>query len=424
MTIDRLHPDGYGLSKHRGAKFAVFGALPGEEVAVKIIKKHKRQFYAQTTEVVNPSEDRVTPFCSYTDVCAGCCLQHCDSDIQLQYKQEFMLEQLEENQPIEILPPLKGPVQNYRNKARLSVRHVEKKNKVLVGFHEKVSSFVAEIDRCMVLAESVGSVLADIGALIMQLQSSKCIPQIEVAVGEDFPALIFRHLEPLPGCDLEKLMDLAEQKNLHVYLQPGGPDTAHKIWPVAAEERLHYAVPDFEIDMAFHPLDFTQVNFQVNRRMISQLVKLLDINSQDRLLDLYCGIGNFSLPLARSAESVLGVEGSARSIQRAEENARRNRIKNATFHVADLTDPDLFAAWFEDSFSKVVIDPPRSGALQVCGLLGDSHVTKVVYLSCNPITLGRDTKILIDGGFSLRKAGVIDMFPHTGHVESIALFER
>lgn len=424
VTIDRLHPDGYGVGEYNGAKIAVFGALPGEEVVATVIGKRRKKIYAQAKKVITPAKSRVPPFCSHTDICAGCCLQHCDTDTQLRYKQEFLLEQLDENQPTEILHPLTGPVQRYRSKARIGVKYVEKKNKVLVGFHERLSSFIAEIDTCKVLQQSIGTILTDIGAVLSQLQCGKRIPQIEIAVGEDFPALVFRHLDPLPEGDIEKLKTLAEHKSVHIYLQPGGPHTAHKIWPVSDEERLHYTIPDYEIEMAFHPLDFTQVNFQVNRDLVSQAVKLLDIECQDIVLDLFCGIGNFGLPFARAAARVLGVDGSASSIHRAEENARHNSIANATFHVTDLTKSDLFSGWFEDNFDKAVIDPPRSGALQVCRLLGNSKIRKVVYVSCNPTTLGRDSKILVDAGFNLRKAGVIDMFPHTGHVESITLFER
>ena len=412
------------MGEFRGAKLAVYGTLPGEEVTVTAIKKRRKLVYAQATAVITPSVNRVTPVCSYADLCAGCCLQHCDTDTQLKHKQNFLLEQLGENQPVAVLDPLTGPVQNYRCKARLGVKYVEKKDKVLVGFHEKLSSFVADIDRCIVLEESVGTILADLGAAISRLQCRSSIPQIEIAVGEDCSALVFRHLEPLPESDREKLTSFAEQKNLHIYLQPGGPDTSHRLWPVGGGERLRYTLPEFDIDMTFHPLDFTQVNFQQNRNMVSQTLKLLEIDSNDRVLDLYCGIGNFSLPLARRAETVLGVEGSPRSVNRAQENARRNSVKNAEFRVADLTKPEFFSGWFEDSFDKAVIDPPRSGALDVCRLLQNSNVKKVVYVSCNPTTLGRDSKILIDGGFTLRSAGVIDMFPHTGHVESIALFEK
>jgi len=424
VTIDQLHPDGYGVGEYNGAKLAVFGALPGEEVAATVLKKRKKVLFAQTTKVITPSESRVTPSCAYTEFCAGCCLQHCDTDTQLKLKQSHIIEQLDEIQPIEILSPLKGPVHNYRSKARLGVKHVEKKGKVLVGFHEKMSSFVADIDTCIVLVEPIGNILADIGKVLIQLQSSGNIPQIEVAVGEDFPALVFRHLESISESDLGRIKILAEQKDLHIYLQPAGPDSAHRIWPVNSEDRLHYSVPEFDINMAFHPLDFTQVNFQVNRVMIRQAVKLLDIESQDKVLDLFCGIGNFSLPLSRSAESVVGVEGSTQSVQRAKENAQSNGIDNVSFYSTDLTKPDLFPDWFEDNFDKVVIDPPRSGALQVCQLLRNSNAQKVLYVSCNPTTLGRDSKILVEGGFELSKAGVIDMFPHTGHVESMALFER
>ncbi len=335
-----------------------------------------------------------------------------------------MLDQLGDNEPSEILDPLKGPVCNYRSKARLGVRHVKKKGKVLVGFHERLSNFIAELDVCPVLAGPVGTILTDIGEALSQLQSFERIPQIEIAVGEDVPAMVFRHLDPMPECDVKTLQALADYHSLHVYLQPGGPDTAYNIWPTPFEERVHYAVPDYGIEMAFHPLDFTQVNFHVNRRMIDQAVKLLEIDPQDVVLDLFCGIGNFSLPFAQAADRVLGVDGSASSIQRAEENAVQNGIANASFHRTDLTQSDLFSGWFQDKFDKAVIDPPRSGAVQVCKLLGNSRIRKVVYVSCSPTTLGRDTKILVEDGFTLRKVGVIDMFPHTGHVESMALFER
>ncbi|HET8707675.1 MAG TPA: 23S rRNA (uracil(1939)-C(5))-methyltransferase RlmD, partial [Pseudomonadales bacterium] len=270
----------------------------------------------------------------------------------------------------------------------------------------------------------VGKKLPVLRECVASLSVRDAIPQIEVAVGEDGAALVFRHLKPLNEKDINKLIQFGKEYHFHIYLQPGGNDSVHKIWPEDGVQRLHYSLPDFQLSMAFHPLDFTQVNPALNQKMVKQALELLDPQADETVLDLFCGLGNFTLPLARHAKQVIGVEGSAAMVLRGEENAAANGITNAQFYAADLTQDFAAQPWGQLKFDKILIDPPRTGALEIVQKLAQFGAKRLVYVSCNPATLARDAGELQQLGYQLTHAGVMDMFPHTTHVESIAVFER
>lgn len=358
--------------------------------------------------------------CAHFGVCGGCAQQDVPHEEQVATKQKDLLSQI---QPATVLEPITGPIWGYRNKARMGAKYVIKKEKVLVGFREKKKSYIAELDQCEILNPSVGYMLNDLKALIQSLECYNKIPQIEVANGDDRLALIFRNMEELSASDKAKVIDFAKLKEFDFYLQPKGPTTVTKIWPDDNNPRLYYSIPDYNIKMAFHPMDFTQVNSDINKKMIKQAINLLDLNSGDKVLDLFSGIGNFTLPMATVAGHVTGVEGSEEMVKRGYENAKSNNIENVQFFAEDLYKPNIQAEFLKQSYTKVLIDPPRSGAEEVLGLIAGLNVDKILYVSCNPKTLARDTKILIEEhGYILDSAGIMDMFPHTMHVEAMALF--
>ena len=326
-------------------------------------------------------------------------------------------------QPEKIFEPLIGPTQGYRHKARLGVKHVQAKDKVLVGFREMNGRYIADMQSCSILHPSVGQKLHLLGELIYGLEASSSIPQIEVAVGEEATALVFAHLQPLNSDDVENSVPLLKHKGFHIYLQPGGTETIHKLWPEDNNNFLTYSLPEQNITQRFHPSDFTQVNPALNSQMVNLALSLLRLNPQERMLDLFCGLGNFTLPLAKHCLKVIGVEGESRLVDRAKENATRNHISNASFYSHDLTQNFLKNSWVLSGFDKVLLDPPRTGALEVVKQLISLRPNMILYISCNPATLARDAKELIQQGYRLSQAGVMDMFPHTSHVESMALFE-
>ncbi|HEX6592699.1 MAG TPA: 23S rRNA (uracil(1939)-C(5))-methyltransferase RlmD, partial [Moraxellaceae bacterium] len=327
-------------------------------------------------------------------------------------------------EPQEWLPPLLDAELGYRRKARLGVKFVIKKDELLVGFREKQSNFLADIRQCEVLDARLGHELTALRELISGLEMRDRIPQIEVAAGDEDVALVFRHMEPLPDSDVAALTAFCAGKGWHLYLQPGGVETVHRVHPAQGEDRLHYALPDFGLKMAFHPMDFTQVNAGLNRRMLALALDLLDPQPEDRVLDLFCGLGNFTLPLATRAKEVIGVEGIQAMADRGMENARGNGLTNVSFYAQDLTADFSQQPWARQGFDRILIDPPRSGAQEIVQYLPKFKARQVVYVSCNPATLARDAGLLQEAGYRLVKAGVMDMFTHTTHVESIALFEK
>lgn len=427
MDIERLSHEGRGVGHHEGKIVFVEGALTGEKAQAKIYARHRRYDEARVEELKVASPDRVEPPCAHAAICGGCSLQHFDTGAQIRFKQGVLQEQLEHfggAQPKEWLPPLTAATVGYRRKARLGVRYVIKKSALLIGFREKQSNFIADISTCAVLDERLGQKLPLLRELIESLAAREQIPQVEVAAGDDAVALVFRHLEPLSTEDINKLIGFCSTQGWHCYLQPAGPDSVHKVWPDDGDLRLSYRLPDFGLEMRFHPMDFTQVNAAINQRMIGLALELLDAQPGERILDLFCGLGNFTLPIATRAAHVVGVEGVETMVTRGYENARHNGLQNVEFHAQDLTKDFSSQPWASAGFDRILIDPPRSGALEVVQYLPRFGAKRVVYVSCNPATLARDAGELARLGYRLVKAGVMDMFPHTTHVESIAVFEK
>lgn len=424
VTIESLSHDGRGVARLDGKAVFIDGALPGEVVSFEYLGVHRKFDEGRVTDVHQSSPDRVEPRCPHFGVCGGCSLQHLDAGAQIRAKQQVLLDNLRHIgnvAPDTVLPVLAGPVWGYRSKARLAAKYVIKKGRLLVGFREKRTPYVADLTRCDVLHPSIGERLPELAGLIDRLEARSRIPQIEVAVSEAATALVFRHLDPLSEADREQLRQFAVDLSLHVYLQPGGPDTVQLLWP--QQSILSYHLPARNIEIRFRPTDFTQVNTAINEQMVERVLQLLALGRQDRVLDLFCGLGNFTLPMARLAGAVTGVEGEAGLVSRARENAVQNGIDNARFHVSDLAaevpDPD----WSSGHYDKVLLDPPRSGAAGVLPVIGSIRPGKVVYVSCHPGSLARDAGILVNElGYRLVAAGVMDMFPHTAHVESIAHF--
>ena len=435
--ITGLTHDGRGVARRADGK-AVFvaGALPGERVMASQTGHHRSFDEARAVEVLLASPDRVMPRCAHFGVCSGCSLQHLDEDKQILAKQGVLLDNLERIGhvvPERVLPPLTDAAWGYRRKGRFSVRRVEKKDKTLVGFREVDPRFVAELTRCETVIPRIGDAIAGLAALVDGLQARSEIPQIEFIAGDPRPgsngdahsgiALTFRHMAPLPEADQAAIIAFAKAHDFAIFLQPGGVDSVHPLWP--ADPQLSFALPQWNLEFAFRPLDFIQVNAGLNGKMIASALDLLDAQPGDRVLDLFAGLGNFTLPLARSVREVVGVEGEAGLVQRARENAARNGVLNAQFHAADLGKDLSGQPWMREGFDKLLLDPPRSGADFVLTQLPLEQFKRIVYVSCHPASLARDAGYLVnERGWTLRAAGVMDMFPHTAHVESIAMFER
>ena len=427
LTIERLGHDGRGIAHREGKIQFVEGALPGERVLAVYTNQRSRFDELRTDSVLSASPERVQPPCAHAHICGGCSLQHLAEEAQVRHKQDVMIEQFQHFGailPPNLEPPLRDRTTGYRRKARLGVRYVEKRDEVLVGFREKSSNFLAAIERCEVLDPIIGTRISELKELLYKLQARRSIAQIEVAVGDDTAALVLRNLEPLLQSDLDALLDYVKARNLHLYLQPGGPASVYRVWPEQGEDRLSYRLEEFGVTLKFHPTDFTQVNAGINRQMVSRALQWLDPQPHERVLDLFCGLGNFTLPLATKAGHVVGVEGDEAMVVRGRENARFNGLDNIAFHGANLQADFTQESWAKEGFDKILIDPPRSGALEVVQYLPKFGAKRIVYVSCNPATLARDAGVLVAQGYRLLRAGVMDMFPHTTHVESIAVFEK
>ncbi len=428
-TIESLSHDGRGIAHIDGKVTFIARALPGEEVMFRYTSKRGKFDEGDAIEVLQASPQRIEPRCLHFGVCGGCSLQHLSPADQIAAKQERLLENLQhlgKVTPGEVLPPLTATPWGYRRKARLGVKYMRREQVVRVGFREKHSAFLTDAKQCDVLHEVIASRLTAFGELVNRLSVRDKIPQIEVAVGDAHTALVFRHLEPLSEEDEQQLCAFGESHQLGIFVQPKGPKTVRRLWPETDSDfRLHYELPEYNVDIQFQPTDFTQVNAELNRAMIDQTMALLDIQKEDRVLDLFCGLGNFSLPLARKAGAVVGVEGEASLVERARENAQNNGISNVAFYAADLNGDLAAEPWYGEGFNKLLLDPPRSGAPVVVEKLPQPLPQRIVYVSCDPATLARDAGILVkQHGYTLVSAGVMDMFPHTAHVESIALFEK
>ena len=423
--LDLAH-DGRGVARVEGKVVFIHGALPGERVLFRYTARRRSRDEGIALEVLEASPERVSPRCEHFGICGGCALQHLDPAAQIRFKEQQLFEALAHIgrvEPESVLPPMVGDSPwGYRRKARLGVKRVPKKGRVLVGFRERGSGYVAELERCHILHPKVGQALLPLSELIGAMAAPHRIPQIEVAMDDERCVLIFRHLDPLDETDRQRLRDFGRAQDFHIYLQPGGPET---VQPLDQPADLAYRLPDFDLAIHFEPGDFTQVNTDINRRMVSRAVDLLDPDAQDQVLDLFCGVGNFTLPLATRAGHVTGVEGAAELVARAAANAGRNGLENVDFHVANLYEPQDQAPWAARRYTKALLDPPRSGAFEVLPLLPRLGVERLVYVSCYPATLARDAGALVhEHGYRLVSAGVMDMFPHTAHVESMALFEK
>ncbi len=424
--LDLSH-DGRGVARHADGKTVfISGALPGETVLAEPTARSRRFDEARTLEVLDASPDRVVPRCPHFGTCGGCVLQHLAEDRQIGAKQQVLLENLErigKVAPGTVLPPLTAGSWGYRRKGRFSVRRVNKKDKTLVGFREQDPRFVADLRECHTVIPEIGMKVQALAALVDGLQAREHIPQIEFIAGDGAIALTVRHLVPLVDADKAALAAFGREHGFAVFLQPKGIDSVHPLDGTAPA--LSFRLPAWDVELAFEPLDFIQVNARLNEAMIAAALDMLDARPGERVLDLFCGLGNFTLPLARGVAEVVGVEGDAGLVARARANAQRNGLGNAQFFAADLTQDQRGTPWMRQGFDKLLLDPPRSGADEVLKQLPLQGIGRIVYVSCHPGSLARDAGFLVhERGYRLVSAGVMDMFPHTAHVESIALFER
>ena len=428
VVIESLDREGRGIARVEGKAIFIDGGLPGERVSYDTYKKKSKYEMASVTAIHQASGARVSPRCPHFGVCGGCSMQHLEPNSQVAAKQRVLEDNLwhiGKVRPEVMLRPIYGQPWGYRHRARMSVRMVLKKGGALVGFHERKSSFVADMTSCEVLPRRISDLLVPLRQLIAGLSLPTRLPQIELAVGEAVTVLVLRILDPLSPADEDLLRNFAARHGIQFWLQTKGPDTAQPFFPEDAPP-LYYSLPEFGVQLFFRPTDFTQVNHAVNRILVRHAIKLLDPRPGERIADLFCGLGNFSLPIASRGAEVLGIEGNAGLVRQAEDNARRNGLAaNARFEVANLFEaPSCARFGAAGGYDKLLIDPPRDGAVEVVKALEPGGPRRIVYVSCDPATLARDAEVLVQvKGYRLAAAGVINMFPHTSHVESIALFE-
>lgn len=425
-VIESMTLEGKGIAHLDGKTVFIEGGIPGETVIFNYVRSKSKYDEGQVSEVLQASPERVEPKCPHYGVCGGCSWQHIAPAAQINYKQQAMLDNLQrvgKVEPETVFAPLTAEPWSYRRKARLGVRYVRKKERTLVGFRERDGRFLADMQRCEILHPSVGEHLVAFQALINGLDCRAGLPQIEVAVGDHATALIFRHMEPLSVEDHEALRSFGEQNNYQIYLQPKGPDTVHCIWPQSPE--LYYEHPQFATRVDFGPQDFFQVNQPLNQKMVARAVELLEPQAGDKVLDLFCGLGNFTLPIAKNVAHVTGVEGDQVMVKRARQTALANGVENTDYYACDLMGDMQGEPWLKQAFDKILLDPPRAGAKEVIEHFSKLGAQRIVYVSCHPGTLARDAGELVHThGYRLVGAGVMDMFPHTAHVESIAVFEK
>jgi 23S rRNA (uracil1939-C5)-methyltransferase len=423
-VVDLAH-DGRGIARDDGKTVFIDGALPGERVRFRVFKRRRQLDEAGLVEVLVASPERVVPACEHFGICGGCSLQHLSAPAQLAVKQRQLLDNLErigKVRPERVLAPLRGPAWAYRRRARLGVKYVHKKGRVLAGFRERDKPYIADLRRCEVLQAPLAGLPRDLAALVETLAIKEKIPQVEVSAGDAAAALVFRVLEPPGPEDTEKIAAFGARQGLQIFLQTGGLATVRALG--AGYPPLTYAVDEGRTVIEFGPVDFIQVNREINASMVSAALELLLPTASDAALDLFCGLGNFTLPLARRARRALGVEGDASLVAKAQSNAARNGVGNAAFVKENLFEPAQFGPWAQERYDVVLLDPPRAGAAALLPRMSHWRPRRVVYISCHPGSLARDAETLVHAqGFRLTCAGVMDMFPQTTHVESIAVFE-
>lgn len=427
-AVVALTHEGDGIVRDGKAAF-IAGALPGELVRFRRSSRHRQHDDGVLLEVIAPSGARVLPPCAHFGLCGGCALQHLAPAAQLLAKEIELRDNLERLAcvtPLRWLAPLAGPASGYRRRARLSAKFVTKKGRVLVGFRERKKPYVAAIESCYILAPAAAVLIEPLSAVLTMLSIRERVPQIEVAVADNATALVLRVLSEPSAADLEMLRAFEAAHGARLYLQSGGLDSVRRLCAVAHEEPLRYALPAFALELEFAPTDFIQVNGPVNETLVTRAVELLDLDADSSVLDLYCGIGNFTLALARRARLAVGVEGDERLVTRARHNAQRHALTNAHFHHIDLAESAApHASCLREAYSHVLIDPPRAGARAMLPTVARLGAQRVLYISCHPGSLARDVGMLVhEFGFILQAAGVLDMFPHTMHVESIAVLDR
>jgi 23S rRNA (uracil1939-C5)-methyltransferase len=427
ISIERISHEGRGIGQLEDGKTVFLdNALPSEVVDATLTLNKPSYSEGIAFNINKVSETRQVPKCQHFGICGGCSLQHMQQDLQLKIKQDSLIEQIEKfgkTTPREIIDPIEGPLWNYRHKGRLSCKYVEKKGKVLLGFREKKGRYVADLLSCQILQKWFAENLVNLASLIESLSVKKYVPQIEIACGTNTKAIVIRHLKPLSDVDLDLLEKFSNDNDLHIYSQIKGPKTIIKLFPNDNNEFMEYELEEYGLKYKFHPCDFTQINPSINRKMVSRAIEWLDLNDNDVVLDLYCGIGNFSLPIAQRAKEVIGVEGEEVMVQRARNNAKYNGIKNTEFLAADLNNNLPIEAILKKP-NKMLLDPSRAGAADIAENLSINPEV-IVYVSCNISTLARDIDFLCNKhNYSLEKTGIIDMFPHTQHAEAIALLRK
>ncbi|MDF1683091.1 MAG: 23S rRNA (uracil(1939)-C(5))-methyltransferase RlmD [Legionellaceae bacterium] len=426
--VEKLSHDGRGLARIDGKATFIDGALAGELVTFERLRKKRDFDEGRVLSIEEPSLNRVEPKCPHHGVCGGCSLQHLNPAIQIHEKEKLVLEllmRIGHLEPQTIAPTLSASsIWHYRNRARLSVNFVAKKDRVLIGFREKHNGrYVADIEHCSILHEKVGTSLDALSKLLASMDDPRTFPQIEVAAGDDVVALVFRHLADLSEADKTKFRAFSDATDFRIYFQPAGVDSVKLFYP-EGEDSLRYYLPDQDIKFSFYPTDFTQVNPGLNRKMVTQALNWLELTSDDVVLDLFCGLGNFSLPLATRCARVIGVEGSDTMVERASANALKNNLTNTAFSCANLDDEEALLPLKQHGCNKLLVDPPRTGAFAIVKKIQHINPASILYVSCNPATFARDAEVLNQQGYALEKLGVMDMFPHTTHVEVMGLFKK
>jgi len=425
--VTQLSHEGRGIAKINGKTTFIFNALPTESVFFRYTKTHGQWDEGETVTINQEAKERVAPICQHFGVCGGCSLQHMHHDFQVDHKQSAVLSLLHQagiQTPPSLLPPLLGKTKGYRRKARLGVRYVPKKGAVLIGFRERKTHYITQTELCHALDPRVGMALPSLSHLISSLTIKEKIPQLEVAIGDQDVAIIIRHLASLTAEDEQKLIHFFRLHQWQLYLQPHGIESIYRLSPEAHSSLPYYQLPRYNLTFHFHPSHFTQINSEINVKMIDSALHLLDLSPTDQVLDLFCGIGNFSLPIAQKCQQVTGVEGSKSAIEQAEKNAAyNNHLTNCSFYTADLFADWERETWAQQQYHKLLLDPPRSGAKKIVENIKLWLPQRIVYISCNPATFARDAHVLVQQGYELTQLGILNMFPHTQHTEIISLFQ-